>query len=406
VSGCATQQQAICIRGLGLVTPLGQNLETSWQRIVEGASIVDHARAPVEGVSGIDRVSALGVRAAREACERAGWAVDRLRDPRTALVVGTSKGAVDEWIEWSRRLRQDVDRSNAQPQGSQLQDVAAPPSPSDNPLTWFSAAGDQPIGLHTVATILAREIGLGCGPAATVSCACATGPVALIRGAMLIRDDSADRVLVVASESSLHPLFIGSFTRLGVLARSGQGVRPLDCNRGGFLISEAAAAVCLERGHAQAGDVQIEQFALGADATHLTGVDPQGRTLRACLDRLIASQPVDLIHAHATGTALNDPIELAAIDDAASRIASARPHVYSHKAAIGHSLGAAGLVAVVLNCLMHQHGTIPGNINTTEPLAAKHIEIERAARSRGIDRSVAIAAGFGGTVAGVTLISG
>lgn len=382
-------QDAIRVCGMGLITPLGNDLQTSWQRIVEGASIIDHARTSLPFTGDEDRVTSLGVIAARQAIAQAGWSRTQLHDPRCALVVGTSKGPVDKWIaQWQQQLSTDA--------------ASAPPSTSDKPPKEVERA--CPSGLHTVATGIRQQISMGNGPMLTVSCACATGIAALIRAVLLLRDRSADRVLIIAAESSLHPLFIGSFRRLGVLTNPGEPVRPMDQHRSGFLISEAAAAICLERAQSQPGDILINRFAMGADATHLTGIDPQGQTIRSCLNRITASQSVDLIHAHATGTDLNDPIELAAIDHIASTTAS-QPIVYSHKAALGHSLGAAGLVSVVLNCMMHRHGVVPGNINTQAPLATTHARISRAAVQQPIQHSIAMAAGFGGAAAAISLIS-
>lgn len=370
--------------------------------MVDGAAIDDHARAPIASTPNVDRVTMLGLTAAREAIARAGWPRDHFCTVRTALVVGTSKGPVDDWIEaWQGRLggTNQPDTRTRRPG----HDMAAPPSTSDKPLDSFPQLRSE-IGLHTVAAGIRRAIHPGIGPVLTVSCACATGIAALIRGILMLRDGSADRVVVVATESSLHPLFLGSFRRLGVLAAPGEPVRPLDQRRSGFLISEAAAAMCLERGHPQPGDILIDRFAMGADATHLTGIDPQGRTIRSCLNQVQTGQPMDLVHAHATGTQLNDPIELAAIDDLAAATAR-RLIVYSHKAAIGHSLGAAGLISVVLNCMMHRDGIVPGNINTHQPLTSKQTTIDRAVVRQPIRRSIAMAAGFGGAAAAISLVS-
>src|SRR5207249_1494304 len=178
----------------------------------------------------------------------------------------------------------------------------------------------NPAGLADVAAAIGSGAG---GPRLTVSGACASGLLALIRGAMMIRAREARRVLVVAAEASVHPLFIGSFTRLGVVPAPGVGCRPFDEARDGFLMSEAAAAICLEAqdeygatGHGadHLRPVAIERFAMGGDAAHLTAADPQGRVLRSLLRRVVGHEPVDLVHAHGTGTVHNDPIELAAIE--------------------------------------------------------------------------------------------
>lgn len=267
------------------------------------------------------------------------------------------------------------------------------------------------LGLHTISQWLDRQLHLPQGPRLTISAACASGLIALIRGVMMLQSNQADRVLVVAAESSLHPIFLASFKRLGVLSPPDQPLRPLDVRRNGFFISEAAAAICLERRQTTPNELVIDRFAQGGDAYHLTGAEPGGRIQRYCLMRAIAGRSVDLVHAHATGTQLNDPIELAAIEASLADVSPTvrpgsradLPLVYAHKAAIGHTLGASGLVSLVLNCLMHQYDCVPGNINTDQPLQAENLQIGCEAIVRPIRRSVAIASGFGGATAAVSL---
>ncbi len=205
----------------------------------------------------------------------------------------------------------------------------------------------------------------------------------------------------------MHPLFLGSFKRLGVLPREGMGCRPFDRDRDGFLIGEAAAAVMLEAFDPERRDgapamVLVDRYALAGDATHLTGSDPDGKTFRTTLSRAVDGRPVELIHAHATGTVTNDPIELAAYEAECGDDQSP-PVVYSHKGALGHSLGAAGLVAVVLNCLAHHDGVIAGNVQTCEPLSTRRVRLPREKTEIAIRRSVVVAAGFGGAMAAISL---
>jgi 3-oxoacyl-[acyl-carrier-protein] synthase II len=117
---------------------------------------------------------------------------------------------------------------------------------------------------------------------------------------------------------------------------------------------------------------------------------------------VLDNRPVDLIHAHGTGTVINDAIELAAIESVIGP--QSRPSIYSHKGALGHSLGAAGLVAVVINCLCHKFGVIPPNIRTTRPMPMDRLEFSRDVTERPVNRSVSIASGFGGPIAVVSLI--
>ncbi len=226
---------------------------------------------------------------------------------------------------------------------------------------------------------------------------------ALLRAAMAIESGEIRRALVVGVEASVHPLFISSFKRLGVLAPEGYGCRPLDRRRGGFIISEAAAAVCLESLEKSVGRpiVRIDRWAAGGDGTHLTGGDPAGIALGRLLQRIVGPD-CDLVHAHATGTIVNDPVELAAIAAAAQ----SRPWLYSHKGALGHSLGAAGMVSVVLNCLSHLHGKVPPNVRSTEPLAMNGLRFSSTEVVQvPVNRSVAVAAGFGGPLAVIGFLS-
>ena len=350
------------IAGIGLVTPLGESARDTWDALLAGRFIEDHAKVRLEFDRKRSRISSLAIRAAAEAAGGSDLT-------NAALIIGTSKGPVEEWL--------------------------APPS------RLSDVGGSIRLGLASVAADVATEFCIG-GPRLTLSAACASGLHALIRGAMLIHSGQVSRVLVVACEASVCPLFLASFARLGVLPPAGWGCRPFDRSRAGFLMSEAAAAVLLvadDRG----ADVAVERYAIGADATHLTGMDLQGRTLRHVLGSALNQSPVDLIHAHGTGTELNDEIELAALDDLVED--GVRPAVYSHKAALGHSLGAAGLVSVVLNVLSHRTGVVPPNVRTDDPLPTRRLSICRNPVRRNIARSIAIAAGFGGAIAAVTLRS-
>ncbi|HUB27687.1 MAG TPA: beta-ketoacyl synthase N-terminal-like domain-containing protein [Tepidisphaeraceae bacterium] len=356
----------VVISGLGLCTALGDSVSSTWQALLAGRLITDHWRVPLNLPQ--PRVNSLARRVALEACGNAGWNRDQLRS--AALIVGTSKGPVEAWLE-------------------RMTEMAAVTAPSNF--------------LSSTSTYVASELEMETGPRLTISTACASGLHALIRAVMLLRESRVDRALVVAAESSLHPLFIGSFRRLGVLAPPELGCRPFDRDRAGFLVSEGAAAVCLER--AAKPGIQIDRFAIGGDGSHLTHGDPTGRTLRRLLAEVLGDRPIDLIHAHATGTKTNDSLELAAIQSVlATGDVNFPPALYSHKGALGHSLGAAGLVAVVLNCLCHAESRIPPNLQSKRPLTMDRVEFSQTVSVRSIKRSIAVAAGFGGPVAVVSLI--
>jgi 3-oxoacyl-[acyl-carrier-protein] synthase II len=348
---------------------LGSTAGETWDALLAGRYITDHARVPLTFPDNQPRVSHLAIRAAREAIASTRWG--SLNDRSTALVVGTSKGPVEEWLKC--------------------------PSGLSDQKSWVD------FGLAGPASDIAHALGL-VGPRLTISAACASGLHALIRGVMLIQFGQAQRVLVVAAEASIHPLFLASFERLGVLPSPTNGCRPFDRNRDGFLMSEAAAAVCIEARETGFKGITIDRFALGADATHLTASDVNGTALSLILASVLPADTVDLIHAHGTGTVMNDSIELTTIDRIL-RETAIKPSLYSHKGALGHSLGAAGLVAVAINVMCHQSGMVPPNIRTTQPIAASKVEINGATTRRAVRRSVALAAGFGGPIAAISLTS-
>jgi 3-oxoacyl-[acyl-carrier-protein] synthase II len=363
-------------------------------------------------------VAALGIEAADQAIAMAKW-----NTHDAAVICCTSKGPVESWLACEPKpvLRYaqepDIQRQRISGSSAQLRD---------------RLGEDASFGLSDFSRIIAHHTALTTGPRLTFSAACASGLHGLICAAMMIQSGEISRALVVAAEASVHPLFLASFRRLGVLVPEGDLCRPFDIHRHGFLMSDAAAAVCIEavdekgditnfRRRRKRGDengvmtdfrpeisddpffVAIDRFALGGDATHLTGSDPQARVLRHLLKHAIADQPMDLIHAHGTGTISNDSTELAAIESVLP--AGSSPHLFSHKGALGHSLGASGLVSVVLNCLMHRKGLIPPNINTMNAIPASTVSISRHVERRQITHSLIHAAGFGGPMAVVTLRS-
>ena len=369
------------ITGFGLATPLGLDAASTWNSLMAGGSTLDHATVPLDATDQ-PRLTQLALRVAREAIAAAHWSNQEISASDTALVIGTSKGPITTWLQ--------------------------------EPPAGRSTHTDAAFGLAETASDLALHLKLGFCPRLTLSGACASGLHALIRAHMLLQSGRARRAIVVGVESSIHPLFIASFQRLGILARPGDGCRPFDEHRNGFYMSEAAAAVCLEARavhSAEAGEadavpppIYIERFRLAADATHLTAIDPSGGPMRTCIRAALSGGPVDLIHAHGTATELNDAVELAAIESSLDQ-PDIRPFMYSHKAALGHSLGASGLIAVVLNCLAHQTRIVPANIHTRQPLPTRGVTISAEPVERIIRRSTVTAAGFGGALAALSLVS-
>lgn len=371
--------ERVVITGTGLVTPLGATTAETWDALLAGLFIESHSKAKCPVKVGTTRLFQLAERSACEAVQQAAWTSSDLSNDRTALVVGTSKGPVECWT----------------------------PGPSSGIGMPFDQVSAERLsfGLASLADELAHAFGLGFGPRLTLSAACASSLHALIRATMMIRSGQVDRALVVAAESSLQPLFLASFYRLGVFPPAGVGCRPFDEGRAGFLMSEASAAVCLDRANATNTNVEIDRFAIGGDATHLTAGDPGAQTLRHLLARCVRGRQIDMVHAHGTGTPTNDATELSAIESVVGVGQETDPPVvYSHKGALGHSLGAAGLVSVVLNTRMHACGIVPPNVRTLRPIKTS-LTLTCDQQRRAVRTSLVTAAGFGGATAVVTLHS-
>jgi 3-oxoacyl-[acyl-carrier-protein] synthase II len=366
------------ITGTGLLTPLGTSVDRTWSAILDGRWINDHSRVPLDAAGDLPRVSVLAIAAAREAIAAAEWDSHTPGSHDTALVVGTSKGPIDAWM-----TPLPPRSHNAEPAGR--------------------------LGMSMIASLaddLGRDLALGAGPRLTICAACASGLIALIRAAIMLRCGEASRAIVVAAESSLHPVFLGSFRRLGVLAPPGALCRPFSTPPTGFLVSEAAAAVCLERRARSDRCLGLDGSAMGSDAANITSADPSGQTPIRLIRSASAGVAADMVHAHATGTD-QDSAELRAIAAALGPTidpARALP-VYSHKGAMGHSLGAAGLVAVVLNACAHRQGIVPANLGGSEGAQIRGLAIPTACCERPVRRSLVLATGFGGPSAAVTLRS-
>ncbi len=310
----------------------------------------------------LDRSIELGTIACLQALTDAGWSASLCAQSDTALLVATSKGPILRMLEACEALRID---------GGKLPEH----------LAWHVAMG--PAALQTVLTGIIKPG----GPIQTHVAACAGALVAVQRAWMGIMRGEFRRAIIVAADASIHPLFEHSFENLGVFAKPGhpgapgRRCRPFGVEGDGFFISEAAAAICVEGG--DGGAVAVERCFLGADATHLLAIDSKGTSLERGLRRCAAGQGVAFVHAHAAGTH-HDQVELAAI----RRACGAEPAVFSHKRWMGHTLGASGLVGLVISTMCHAKAQLPDGQRISSPA-----------------RSITIGQGFGGHI-GMCVLTG
>lgn len=414
-AGAARAGPRVAITGIGLVTSLGVEREATWLALREGrvgARVLDlpvgRGEPPYAGYPApmpevdpefraawrLDRAWEMLCRAASGATRDAGLTptLGRHVDPgRVAAVIGSSKGGLGHLGAWRHAILAG----------------GRPPSPLDWTESWPHAPG----------WLLGDTVGAA-GPRIAPVAACATGVVAVLRAARLIRRGECDVALAGASDAQHDPLPLAAFRRMGVLARvdgdPASAVRPCDRRRTGFLPGEGAAVLVLERAdHARARGVspyaEVAGGALGSDATHVTGLDPDpanlaALVLRALDDAGMAPGEIDHVNLHGTATRDNDPLECRALRRAFGPDADALACSAS-KAQVGHLLGAAGAAELAIACLAIRDGFVPPTLNLTEPDPACDLDLTPlVGRPRPLRAALKLSLGFGGHLAAAVLL--
>lgn len=372
----------LAVTGIGLVTPLGVGREATWKAVKAGRSGADRlnpavggvriaARVPGVDAAGSARAVAFGVTAVREALEDAGIHNGGITR-ECALVLGASKGGAPHFSE-------------------------VPPESF-----WEVVPGQ---GLVDAVGAVLRWPGLRRG----VSAACSTGAHAVMLGAGLLLEGRVDAAVCGAAESSLSPLILAGFRKLGVLASGngdpGAASRPFDRTRAGFVVGEGAAVVVLERldrARSRGARVYGEMagWAMGASAAGVTrpaGPEPLAGLIRRALDRGgMSPGGIQYLHAHGTGTVENDRLETRAIRLAFGSAADRIP-VSSTKPLTGHLLGASGSAGLAFTLLAMRDSVIPPTINLRDPDPDCDLDyVPGAARLAVVDAAVSVAMGFGG----------
>ncbi|MFC5217804.1 beta-ketoacyl synthase N-terminal-like domain-containing protein [Streptomyces coerulescens] len=295
---------------------------------------------------GPGRAASFAVRAAHEALAGAGLAPRELRAGRAAVVLGTCMGAIG-----------DRERDHE----------PAVAGPSDEPVATHSWRPD-----FDVSSRLATELGVT-GPASSASNACAASGFALATAADMIRCGEAD-VVVTGGADAYSRIALANFNRLGAV--DAQGCRPFAADRAGTVFGEGAGIVVLESAaHARARGArplaEVGESGWSCDAGHPTAPEESGeqivRALSDALDRTdVAPGDIGCVIPHGTGTRLNDRVESAALREVFAPEAAVPP-LYSLKALLGHTGGAAAGLATVAATLIVGHGSVPPNVPVGAP---------------------------------------
>ena len=396
----------VVITGMGAVTPLGNDLRTTWERLLAGKSGVDRIKAfdpspfPVQIAAEVkddydptgaaapkelrklDRNVLFALSAAKEAAQDAG--LNGFDPERVGVVVGNCIGGFNELMRQHDILRErGPDRVSPTFLANVLVD---------------SASGQ-----------IAIELGIR-GPNYAVVSACATGSHAIGEGAELVRHGDADVILAGGTEGCIHPLILAGFCMMRGLAIGNSdprsAARPFDALREGFVMGEGAAVMVLEEleaARARGAKIYAEVLGYGAsnDAHHMLQPDPEFggvvAMMRAALERSkITPDKVDYVNAHGTGTPLGDLAETQALKevfgDHAYELA-----VSSTKSMLGHMFGAAGALEAVACALAIHEGRIPPTINYENPDPDLDLDyVPNEAREARVRVALSNAMGLGG----------
>ncbi|MFQ5492046.1 MAG: beta-ketoacyl-ACP synthase II [Phycisphaerae bacterium] len=397
----------VVVTGMGVITPLGESVETFWDRLLAGQSgIVPISRFDTSDfdvrfggectrfdpaqyvdrreIKRLDRFSQLAIAASIEAVSSAGLGDNGLDRRRVGVIIGSGIGGLNELEEQHNRLRE---------KGPGKVSVFTIPK-----LMVNAAAGNISIHHHLL------------GPSTSVATACASATNAMGDALRTIQNGAADIVVTGGSEAALTPLGLSAFAAMKALSTRNddpaRASRPFDRDRDGFVMGEGAGILVFEElEHARARNanilVEVTGFGTTADAEHITQPSETGdgasEAMRLALaDAGIAPSDIDYINAHGTSTPLGDVAETLAIKkvygDHANRVA-----ISSTKSSIGHLLGASGGVELVATIMGIKHAVAPPTINLDN--AAEDCDLDyvpNKPRDLRIDQAMSNSFGFGG----------
>ena len=368
---------SVVVTGLGALTPVGNDVLTTWRALVEGRSgikrITRFDPSPFETqiageVKGfdpkehfnrkearrLDRFVQFAVVATRQALEDAKLTITADNAERVGAVIGTALGGIETLLTQFEKLQARGPRRL---------------SPFFLPMMLADTASGQ--------------VAISCGakgPNMAIVSACATGSNAIGEAAEMIRRGDADAIISGGSEAPLVPIVLAGFNVMGVLSTRNdepeRACRPFDATRDGPAMSEGAGILILESlEHATGRGAKIYGEIIGygatADAAHVAapaeGGEGMARAMRLALQQAgIRPEEVDYINAHGTGTTLNDVNETAAIKAVFGKHAY-NLAVSSTKSMIGHLMGAAGAVEAIACLKALQDQIIPATINYQQP---------------------------------------
>ena len=400
-------RRRVVVTGVGMVTPLGNDAESTWESLIAGESgagpithfdTTDYAvRFACElkdydptvwierkQARRMDRFAHLALSAARMAEADSGIEIATEPD-RVGAAVATGIGGLYAFEDcFQILLERGPDRTSP-----------------------FSIIQIIP---NMAAAWVSMELGAR-GPLAAECTACAASNMAIGDGLDAIRLGRADVMLCGGTEAPVTRVGIAGFSAMRALSQRNddpkRGSRPFDADRDGFVMGEGGAMLVLEElEHARARGAKIYAEVLGygvsSDATHVTEPDPSGSNparamTMAFSDAGISPDDVGYVNAHGTSTPLGDPAETRVLKLALGEEKASTTPVSSTKGATGHCLGAAGAVEAIVTIFAVGRGVLPPTINYETPDPECDLDyIPNEARHQQVEIGVSNSFGFGG----------
>jgi 3-oxoacyl-[acyl-carrier-protein] synthase II len=413
----------VVITGIGWITPMGQDVESVWKRLLAGESgiaptklfdastfpttisaevkdfdVANHLKHAEEHVSA-GRNTQFALAACSQAWTMAGLDSAKLDLDRVGMYLAGGEGELD----FSAFT---VSALSAWDEATQTVDT----------VKWAQIAGERMNGLRELEqepnmplSHLALLTGAR-GPALNCLTACAASTQAIGEATQILRRGDADVMIGGGTHSMIHPFGVTGFNRLTALSTANENPaeasRPFDNKRGGFVLGEGAGIVILETlDHAKARGAKILSEVVGygstADAFRITDQHPEGAGAIGAMQAALADaklKPSDIhyVNAHGTGTRENDGNETVAIKHVFGAKGEACP-VSSIKSMMGHLIAAAGAVELITCVLAIRDNVLPPTMNLHSPDPECDLDyVPNRARPAKVDAALSNSFGFGG----------
>jgi 3-oxoacyl-[acyl-carrier-protein] synthase II len=412
----------VVVTGLGLVTPLGGDVETTWRNLIAGKS----------GIGAITRFDTSDQKAkiagevkpkdhpfGFDPDKRVDHKVQRQVDPFIVYALDAAGQAIED--AGLSEMDEDLKERTGVSIGSGIGGLPGIESES----LVLAERGPGRVSPHFVhgrlINLTSGQVSIRyglMGPNHSVVTACSTGAHSIGDAARMIKDGDADIMLAGGAESTINPLGVAGFAQARALNtafndRPEQASRPYDKAREGFVMGEGAGVVVLEEyEHAKKRGAKIYAevvgYGLSGDAYHVTAPHPEGRgaelAMRMALKKAgLKPEDIDYVNAHGTST-MADTIELAAV----KRVLGNDLHgasMSSTKSAIGHLLGGAGAVEAIFCILAIRDQIVPPTLNLDDPdEGTEGVDlVPHKAKKRRVRAALNNSFGFGGTNASLIM---